>query len=179
MAVQSWDFGSGFSLLGQCLCTERRHRAGSGQQRGRSPDWLVSGHWRTARLQYPSLPASETLLCCTFGSAWGPFSGMKSQMESHGARCLSVTSRAPHSSPGPGTFCFWTAYNGIGWHSACCLCESSPRCSSEASASRFPTCLLAGSWQREAVPSEVNSDLPWTTRPKMWLEGCNNTHTSS
>ena len=35
------------------------------------PEWLVSGHWRAAGLQNPSLPALETPLCCTFGSACG------------------------------------------------------------------------------------------------------------
>lgn len=48
-----------------------------------------------------------------------------------------------------------------------CWLRSPARCSSEALASRFPTCLLAGSQQREAVPSEVGSNLPWTMRPRM------------
>lgn len=34
-------------------------------------EWLMSGCWRAAGFQCPSLPASETPLCCTLGSAWG------------------------------------------------------------------------------------------------------------
>lgn len=34
-------------------------------------EWLMSGRWRAAGFQCPSLPASETPLRCTLGSAWG------------------------------------------------------------------------------------------------------------
>lgn len=82
-------------LLGQCLCPENVTGQGQDSSGAVPLEWLMSGHQRAAGFQYSSLPASFI-----FGSAWGTLLWDEDPLF-HGARCLHVTSQAPHSSPRP------------------------------------------------------------------------------